>query len=255
MRSKMLYRLYLDETGTISDVVDPNYFYNFILSGILVNMYQAEHLKIHADQIKFKYWGRTDVVFHSRDIGRREKDFSILRDPNIEISFHNDLINFLIKDSSKCIIIATNKRTAVDLGWDSAKIYEETVNGMIKFFIEFLHQKKSRGQIFIESAGSQKDISFFKKYIYYLSNGLQGLDLDHNDIKELLTSISFVSKRNFDIETQIADLLSYPAGYQCMCDDKLRKVVPNSYEDKMLGVLQKKIITIGGKNSFIKLPQ
>jgi len=254
MKTGTLYRLYLDETG-IPSLKTPSYYSPyFILSGILVNQNQNDFLKITADRIKFKYWNNINIVFHSREIGKRENNFSILKDPKIEANFHNDLVNFLTQNQVKAIIVAVDKKSALASGWEDKDIYEKAADEIIRFFIEFLNNKKSRGHITIESASTIKDIAFLKKYSFYLSNGLSSLNLNPKDIKDLLTAISFVSKRNFDIETQIADLLAYPAGYKCMCQDGSKQAIPNSYEDRICNVLQQKLITIGSKNSFIRLP-
>ena len=61
-------------------------------------------------------------------------------------------------------------------------------------------------------------------------------------MKKILTSISFVSKNNQDIETQIADLLAYPAGYSCLVTDGTKAIVPNSYEDNLCKILSAKIL-------------
>lgn len=253
IKTNSLYKLYLDETGTIGKT-PKGYFPYFILSGIAINSFQAEYLKVKADQIKFKYWGKTDIVFHSKEIGKRENDFAILKDPQVEANFHNDLVNFLNKNHAKSIIVSVNKEKAFSLGWNSMDIFEKAASAMIEFFIEFLNKKKSRGQIFVESADAGKDVSFLKKYTYYLSRGLPSMDLSPMDIKELLTSVSFVSKRNFDIETQIADLFAYPAGNECMVNDGAKKRISNSYEDKMCGVIQSKLINIKGRTSFLHMP-
>lgn len=253
MKAKTSYKLYLDETGVPNPKVV--YFPYFILSGVLVNRFQNEYLKIRADQVKFKYWGHTNIVFHSREIGRRENDFSILKNPKIEVDFHDDLVNFLTKNDIKSVVVAVNKKLAAENGWNEKAIYENAADEIIKFFIAFLEKKQSRGQIIIESANTIKDIAFLKKYSYYLSNGLAPLNLTPLDVKNRLTSISFVSKRNFDIETQIADLLAYPAGYKCMCEDGLKEIIQDSYEDKILALLKQKLITIGSQNSFVRLPQ
>lgn len=254
MKTKTSYQLYLDETGIPNPITPANHLPYFILSGLLVNVFQNENLKIRAGQVKFKYWGRTDIIFHSREIGKREGDFAILKDPVIEAEFHNDLVNFMTNQSTKTIIVAVNKNSAVSAGWNEKMVYENAADMMISFFIEFLQKRRARGKIIVESSNTVKDIAFLKKYSYYLSNGFPSLGLSNSDIKDLLTAISFVSKRNFDIETQIADLLAYPASYRCLCDDGLKTMIPNSYEDRMCNVLQSKLVVINSKNSFIKLP-
>lgn len=249
----MLYKLYLDESGTPDP--DNKSFPYFILSGLIVEKDQSDKLKIAADRIKFKYWGNnfSQIVFHSREIGRRENNFSILKDPNIEQPFQRDLFNFLNLSGIKCIIIAVDKRKAKIQKWDTKAIYNNSSSKLLEFFIEFLATKKEKGQIIIESAGTQKDILFYTRYIHYLANGMSSLKITHQKMKTILTSISFVSKNNHDIETQIADLLAYPAGHQCVASDGIKKMILNSYEDKMCQILNNKIIQINSKSSFINL--
>ena len=252
----MIHRLFLDETGTtdLPVVGTTGYQTYFVLNGIVVRDYQANDLKTKADQIKFRYWGKTNVIFHSREIGRRENNFAILKDPAVEAQFQKDLFDFLSQTTVKCIAVAVDKTKARTLGWSSKIVYETAADAMIKFFIEFLATHKHQGQVIIESAGTQKDIWFYKKYIHYLANGLTALGLDHKKVKNLLTSISVVSKNNYDIEEQVADLLAYAAAYQNLCDGGNKKIIPNSYEDKMCKIFKTKLVSIGSRNSFINLP-
>jgi len=79
-----------------------------------------KQLKIKADQIKFKYWDKTSIIFHSREIGRKEGDFHILKDNKINKDFSRDLIRFLhqgnfqlfgvLVDKTKCLKTGTKRR-------------------------------------------------------------------------------------------------------------------------------------------------
>src|SRR3989338_2110159 len=152
----MLFKLYLDESGTPAlGGYNPSFPY-FILSGFIVDGEKAEKLKTRADQIKFKYWSRTNVVFHSREIGRRENDFSILKDPTIEQDFHKDLVQLITSTggSSGVVIVDKNKKEKTR-GWSANDIYRNTSRAMLAFFIEFLHAKNNKGQIIVESAGTK----------------------------------------------------------------------------------------------------
>jgi len=246
----------LDESGVPDPIsAQSAYFPYFILSGTVIEgEEQSEKLKIFADQIKYKYWNNKEIVFHSREIGRRENDFSVLKNPDTEQAFHKDIIDFLHDSSIKCIIIIVDKEKAQKLGWTKKDVYEKSTDKMIAMFIEFLQASKGSGRIIIESAGAQKDIIFYKNYVHYLAAGMPTLGLDHKATKKLLTSISFVSKNNRDIESQIADLLAYPAGYQCLVDTNKKKFIEGSYETKMCKVLGDKLITIGQDKSFVTLP-
>ena len=247
----MLYKLYLDESGTPNLIgSNPNSPY-FILSGFIVNEEQEDKLKIRADQVKFKYWGKTNIVFHSREIGRRENDFSILRDPVIEQNFYKNLAEMLISTGGKSVLAVVNKNKASSLGWGENDIYKNTSKEILRFFIEYLYARNDQGQIVIESAGTKRDVSFYKEYIYFLANGIVSLGLDHKKIKQILTSISFVSKNNQDIEAQVADLLAYPAVHNCFVSDGVRTTVPNSYEEKMYAILKNKILRFINKKTGV----
>jgi len=74
------YNLFIDELGNANPLNTSSPVY--ILCGIIVSGQNREKLKIHADQIKFKYWGNTNIVFHSREIGRSEGDFQNLSNQN-----------------------------------------------------------------------------------------------------------------------------------------------------------------------------
>ena len=71
------YRLFIDELGSPNpkSKVHPIY----ILMGCSVPHESRTDLKAYADQIKFKYWGHTNIVFHSKDIGNNNGDYSIFR--------------------------------------------------------------------------------------------------------------------------------------------------------------------------------
>jgi len=251
-RPKSSFKLYLDETGVPTPQVTNGFPY-FILSGAIVNGFQGEYLKTKADQIKFKYWGHTDIVFHSQEIGKKINDFSILNTPSTESAFHNDLLSFLGRNHVKLIVVAVDKKKAAKLNWNTKTLYENAAKEILEFFITFLKSKNARGQIIIESSGI-KDISFLNKYSHYLSHGLPSAGLNHKDIKDVLTSLSFVSKKNFDIETQIADLLAYPAGSYCLDKDNIKKITPGSYEDKICCILKTKLFPVSSKDSFIFIP-
>ncbi|MEK7516987.1 MAG: DUF3800 domain-containing protein [Patescibacteria group bacterium] len=69
--------LFIDESGIANPKVTNSEVY--ILAGCMVDDYAREKLKIEADQIKFKYWTKTNIVFHSKEIGRKEGDFKIFK--------------------------------------------------------------------------------------------------------------------------------------------------------------------------------
>jgi len=160
------YSLYVDESG-LPDLA--HYDRNFTFCGIIVRPYQAEELKIQADQIKFKYWNHTNLVFHSHDIGNKNNDFAILRNPVIERDFLANLFSFLQRGPYTCLIVSVNKNEAQKMGWTSKQILDNATDKMIESFLEFLSYGGYRGSIILESS-TAKDISFYKTLNYEMQN-------------------------------------------------------------------------------------
>lgn len=252
---KQDFKLYLDENG-VSNL--NHHDKNFTLCGVIVKKYQSDEMRIVADQIKFKYWNRTDIIFHSQEMHAKTGDFSILNDPNVRKNFHRDIINFLNMPFYRCIVVSVDKEKAKTQGWDSGKILDEANDKVIEMFLKFLVRQKtaSRGRIVLESSSTQ-DIAFYKRYAYYLSHGYPLLGLSHDDIKETLTSISFVSKRNHDIEAQIADLLAYPATQKFLQQEGIASIVAGSQLEKMCNTMSSKIAELGPNTTnkaYLRLP-
>lgn len=235
---KSEYCLYIDELGT-ANINDKNSSL-YILAGCSINESERQNMKIWADKIKFKYWGHKNIVFHSREIGRKENDFEIFKDDKVFRQFLKDLEEFLSHSKYKMFFVIVDKERARKRAWNHIKIYKTTSDQLVKNFLLILLTGDSRGKIIVESATAEKDFYFHKAIGYYLTAGINGLRVDYKKIQETLTAISFVTKNNFDIEEQIADLFAYAA--KCKYLEKLgKRVKKGAYEKMMLSLLESKI--------------
>jgi hypothetical protein len=229
--------LYVDESGFANPKVLNSPCY--ILCGCLVNESSREALRIKADQIKFKYWGRTNIVLHSREIARKENDFSILKDPKVFRSFKKDLINFLSMGGYQIFIVVVDKQDARTRNWNEVKVYNETADIMVKnLVLSLLATENCRGRLVIESATGQKDFTFHKAASHYLAHGIAETNTSYDEVREVLTEITFVTKKNYDIEEQIADLLAYGAKLKFL---KKRPKDMDDYELRILEVLNNRL--------------
>lgn len=245
----MIHRLFLDENGHY----DPKHHSDdYTVTGIICRDYQSQNLKVEADQIKYKYWNDTSVVFHSRDIGKRKGDFSILRDPKMRKDFYRDLYTFLNRANHKVISVSMDKRTAVASGLTGADILRETWKTVFDTFLEFLSVHSLPGQIVIESSGSQ-DIELYKLYTGYLIRGYPPQGVTPQNIKSMLTSLSFVSKHNQDTEAQVADLYAYISTQVLRKNEGKTAITPGSYEEKMSNILQAKIVKVGAMSGLRRI--
>ncbi len=234
------YVLFIDETGTASpkDTNSPYY----VLAGCAVKESERAKLKVIANNIKFKYWGNTDVVFHSSEIGRKQNSFSIFKNQKVFNEFLTDIENHLFKRDFRLLYVLVDKQEATKRRWNDQKIYKDTSDEIIKNFLCFLLSRGAKGKVVIESATAAKDFYFLKSLSSYLSQGIPSLSITHVQAKQAITSISFVTKNNFDTEEQIADLFAYAAKCHYMKQHQ-NKAFSNPYEQLVLKTLSNKLIT------------
>jgi len=236
-----LYDLFIDELGHSNPLSKQSEVY--ILCGCVVPADERSEIKTRADQIKFKYWGNTNVVFHSRDIGNNGGDFVLFKGSRTrKDEFLKDLINFLKYSNFYVFVIAVDKDLSKAKGWNEVKIIKETARKLFYHFIAWLLAKGgSQGRIHVESATSEKDRHYLNEFSYFLSPGCKELSVDFKIIQNILTSISFVTKRNHDIEEQITDLFAYAARCKFMRLTKKETYKLGTYEDRIIKILETKL--------------
>lgn len=259
------YHLYIDELGTPNPTDGLSEVY--ILCGCAIPEFKREILKILSDQIKFKYWDKTDFSFHSREMGRNEGVYSIFeKNEKLKESFYNDLLRFLTKTPVIIFSVLIDKEKAGQANWDKVKVIKSTAYHLIQSFISIVLSSSARGKIIIESGSSDKDRYYLDAFSYFLSPKATEFGVNYKEVQKQITSISFVSKHNLDIEEQIADLFAY--GVKCKYDRDTngKTFEKNSYEEKLIRIVESKFfkkptkvdkerLTLLEKiNSFLLLP-
>lgn len=260
------YHLYIDELGTpdpfdgLSEV--------YILCGCAVPAFKRDAIKSKADQIKFKYWDRTDFAFHSREMGRNEGVYSIFEGkPKLKEEFYSHLTKFLSKAPVIIFSVVVDKKSVASAKWDEVKVVKSTAYYLIQNFISIvLSSSNARGKIVIESGSSDKDKYYLDAFSYFLSPKAKEFGVSYREVQKQITSLSFVSKHNLDIEEQIADLFAY--GVKCKYDKNVNKkdFPKGSYEDKLIKIIDSKsfkkptkvekerLELLSNINSFLLLP-
>lgn len=241
-----MYKLYVDELGTSHPgnyITQPYY----ILMGCIMESNSQDELKIKADQIKFKYWGKTNIVFHSADMARDQKDFAIFAGkPALKSEFQKDLLSYLHMAKVQFTVCIIDKAAINAKGWNEAKIVEYTARSVMKAFLAKVKANApSNGKMIFEISNSFKDRTYLETFNYLTSPNFARTDTDYNfrDVRETLTSINFVTKQNHDIETQISDFLSYAAKCKALASTGTVTYTTTSYEGKLIKILESKLIT------------
>lgn len=238
---KTCFELFVDELGTANIKSKNSDIY--VLSGCAVDEVQRENLKIKADQIKFKFFGRTDIGFHSRDMGLHGGDFVIFR-KKLELwkEFLKDLFKFLTDGQYVLFAVVCDKKLAGEKGWNSVKLIKATSRKLIYHYLSWLFGlKRGSGKITIESATAEKDRYYLNEFAYFLSPGCKELSVSFRDVQTVLTSISFVTKHNDDIEEQLADMFAYAMRCAYLRESGQAAFKVGSYEDRLIKIMKLKL--------------
>lgn len=226
--------LYIDESGNASpkNISSPYY----ILCGVMITANESNELKIKADQIKFKFFNHTNIVFHSREIGRGDGDFKLLIKNQTIDKFRSDLISLLKQGRCQLISVLVDKNR-IPKSWNEKSIYKLTAEKMVNnFTLALLAQANCKGKIVIESATSEKDFYYHKAVVKFLSAGIKQPEISFKVVQDKLTEISFVTKKNNDIEEQLTDLLAY--GIRMKYESKKPL---SEYEQKLIKIVDEKL--------------
>lgn len=280
-----MYRFFVDESGK-SDVRSVNGpMPHFIMAGVIVHNDSRQMLKIKADQIKFKYWGTTDIVFHANALRQISDEFLMFKHPSYKFSineFYDDFAN-LLKMNFKIGIVSINKTNYINSipplknaltqlvvagkksNWFTMVIGNEknliktAATELITMYIHYLNRKKARGEVVIESADEAQDMTIFSAYNKILISGFPPFQMNTDAVRSKLTGISFVTKKNHDIEEQLADIAAHYFNVESRIQDGLMKKYPNSHDEDIIKILKTKTFSYQAdhknisENSFRKL--
>jgi len=234
------YTFFIDELGTPKPTNNGKQEY-FIMCGCAIENGYREAAKAYADHIKFKYWGRTDIVFHSREIAKAQGDFSIFNgNPSLHSDFINDLVKFLNSVKFTALVAHVDLNEALKRRWNADKVLKEVTSCLIRHFVLLVVSREAKGRVVVESATDGQNKYFLRAFQRYLSpNSIPGVS--YQQVQRDVTSLSFVTKKNHDIEEQIADLFAYPTKCKFLQEEKQVAYEKGSYEARMIQILERKL--------------
>lgn len=206
----MQHLLFIDESGDHGlTYIDPN-FPVFVLCGIMFENAQYQKFREILNEFKNDFWGSKEVILHSRDIRKCEREFSILFDLKLKENFYEKL-NKIIKDAEfKIISVAINKEEYIKkYGKLSKDPYEISLSFLIERSIFYLDSRRQKSlKIIIEKRGKKEDTSLNSHFNRIHSNGTYYLN--KNRMKQYDLTVEFKSKIENINGLQLADLIAYP---------------------------------------------
>jgi len=206
----MKYHLFLDETGDHGlTTVDPN-FPIFLLSGCLISKESLGKLKKQINNFKMKYFKTTEVILHSSDIRRCEKEFQILFDLKIKKEFYQDLNQIIKKNDYKIFGSAVNKEKHIQKYGKTAKNPYSLCLSFILERLVFCLDKAKNGKvkIIVEKRGRREDEQLLTQYNTILDLGTYFVD--SRRLKQKIIDFEFFWKKENIVGLQLADLVAYP---------------------------------------------
>lgn len=197
--SSKTFCIFIDELGW-ADLKSTQQSPYFTLCGVVINEQNRQKLAQEWSQLKQQHFGSSDYIMHKvnlRKILATEKHMNV---------FLQDLLSFFNRNSFFLLFVVVDKQKAINFSWQNKTIYEKSYRFIIGNLIKFLIAKDAIGKIHAEASNVQQDIFLYSSFFHYIANGIPHLSISSHDVKQHLTSVSFVTKLNNDPEEQIADL-------------------------------------------------
>ena len=194
------YLFFIDETNRTTN----NRY--FCLAGIVTTrkIYEDEIIP-KINEIKLKYFARTDIVFHYSAMQNNRDEFEIFKDKDIKTSFWNDYVSLLKNLNFNVLGVYYDEITMSNLfNANGIRIYEIAFIELLNNYLFFLKAKKGLGNICLESRGLKNDFYLQNSYYNYLKNGSPYYTKD--DWEKHLTSLGFIIKKDNNVGLQIADI-------------------------------------------------
>jgi hypothetical protein len=207
----MKYLFFLDETGDHGLNYIDNNFPVFFLCGVKIREDCYPQIISSANSLKRKYFGSEEVIFHSRDIRKKDKEFAKLFNEEINLNFLQDLSCYIAESRFTILGSGVDKRKHIK---KYGRVAYEPYGLALSFIIERLvFQCESLPDcdsidVYIEMRGGKEDKVLLSKYNSIRSHGTYYVPAER--IQKAISRFEFVQKKDNDIGIQLADLVAYP---------------------------------------------
>lgn len=205
----MKYNFYIDETWDHSLSIINEDFPYFLLCWILISEEENKKLNEQINLLKWYFFWSTDVILHSRDIRKCDKEFKILFNLNIKEEFYNKLNKIISDTDFKIISIWIEKEKYIKKYWRTAiNPYQISLSYMLERLIFCLWNKWDLVDIFVEKRWKKEDKNLLEHYNKIISLGTYFVK--SKKFRTIIEKFDFRWKYKNDIGIQIADLCAYP---------------------------------------------
>lgn len=235
--------MFIDESGKEHQ---SHYSKYYILLGCIIEADEQQKLSIRADQIKYRYFKNTNVVLHGKDIANNSNEFVVFSsNDKLKDEFLTEITQLIHSSPIKVTCCIVDKKRAYSIGWKHTAIIQNTADAILRDFLNFVYsyrQSRNQGIIIYEASGFEKDAEYLKAFNKVLTPGFEQRNPEFSDIRDHLTSVTFATKLNKDIECELADFLSYAAYKKYQLDHNQLQITKKSHDFKMIKTLEAKLL-------------
>lgn len=190
--------------------LDPN-FPVFVLCGVLIADSDYDRVRQEFNALKDELWQNREVIFHSRDIRKCEKEFQILFDMDVKQRFYKKLNDAI--ETNKYTVIASaiqKERYIRKYGRLSNDVYELALSFIIERTVFCLdeHYVDKQLEIIIEKRGRSEDKRLAEHFQRLMARGTAYVNAGR--LQALGMKITFRDKKENINGLQLADLVAYP---------------------------------------------
>lgn len=208
--------LFLDESGDHSLVKIDKQFPIFCLAGCIFDEAEyQQNSKAKIDAFKIRYFNKSDIILHSRDIRKCEPPFNILLNKNTKQSFYTDLNNLMSELPYTILASVILKENLKNQYHDPANPYALSLEFIMERFLFFLEESNNVGYISVESRDPKANTDLLAAFTETINNGSWGSDPFQKHVtaerfQRKIQKMVFVTKQQNENGHQIADLVAYP---------------------------------------------
>lgn len=241
------YRLYIDESGDhyYSDGDETERRYLCLLGVYFDLQYYETDFQPRFEQFKIKYFSRDVddriIILHRKEIMNKQGHFSVLKDPEKERAFNEELLEIMSSGKFGIISVVIDKKSHRSRwGTNAAHPYHYCLLAMVQRFVGFLNFYNARGDVMAESRGGNEDMQLKAEFTHLYETGTPYVSA--NNFQAVLSSKEIkLKKKEQDIAgLQIADLFAYPCKQDVLLGSKIISKYEGRFGQKLLEMAQNK---------------
>ncbi len=202
---------FIDESGDHGLTKINSDFPVFLLCGVLIKEDDYETVRQAINSLKRSIWNDKDVVFHSRDIRKCEKEFQKLFDLNLKKYFYDELNKIIAQSPYTIIASAIQKDEFIkQFGKLQDDVYEVALSFVIEQAINALKDMSTEASlsIIIEKRGKREDKRLDDHFQKIIARGTG--KLTSKELSYFNPTFIFKDKKENINGLQLADLVAYP---------------------------------------------